>query len=124
MRLAIANFVAVEKLAACVVVSAVGSLSKARIRMAGAVPDNQDIRDYEGSYEIVSLIGAPNDTMHLHIAISDENGQVIGGHMKEGCIVHTTVELVLANEETLRFTREVDPNTGFDELQIKKAAND
>ena len=121
LRLAIADLVAREQLSACVVVSAVGSLTKARIRMAGAQNTNDAIRDYEGPFEIVSLIGVPNDTMHLHIAISDKEGRVIGGHMKEGCIVHTTVELVLANDDSLAFTREVDPKTGFDELVITEA---
>jgi len=120
LRLAIAKFVAREQLSACVVVSAVGSLSKATIRMAGAQNTDDAIREFDGPFEIVSLIGIPNDTMHLHIALSDSEGKVIGGHMKPGCIVHTTVELVLANEPALRFHREIDPKTGFDELQIEQ----
>jgi predicted DNA-binding protein with PD1-like motif len=45
---------------------------------------------------------------------------VIGGHLKEGSIVHTTVELVLAVDDSLRFSEENDPDTGFGELKIEK----
>ena len=54
---AIEAFVRAKKILAATVISAVGSLHRVRVRMAGAAPDAQDIRDYEGSFEIVSLIG-------------------------------------------------------------------
>lgn len=120
LRTEIADFVAANKLRASVVVSAVGSLSKATLRMAGAENTDDGIREFDGPFEIVSLIGVPQDTMHLHIALSDKEGRVIGGHMKYGCTVHTTVELVLADEPRLTFKREQDPETGFDELVIKE----
>jgi uncharacterized protein len=108
-----------RKLSSAVVLSAVGSLSRARIRMSGAKPDKQDIRDYDGAFEIVSLIGnLGQNRTHLHIAISDQDGQVVGGHLKEESIVHTTVELVLAVEDNLTFSEEIDPETGFGELKI------
>jgi len=55
-----------------------------------------------------------------HISLSDEEGKVFGGHLKEECIVHTTVELAVADEGTLRFTREPDEAIGFDELKISE----
>ena len=108
-----------QKLSSAAVISAVGSLSHVRVRMAGAKPDAQDIRDYDGLFEIVSLIGnLGQDRTHLHIAFSDNNGVVIGGHVKEGSVVHTTVELVLAVDDALKFSEEVDAKTGFGELRI------
>lgn len=108
-----------HRLTAATVISAVGSLNTARIRMAGAQPNNEDIRSYEGPFEIVSLIGnLGQGRTHLHLAFSDSDGQVIGGHLKEGCIVHTTVELVLAVEDGLHFSESTDPKTGFGELHI------
>jgi predicted DNA-binding protein with PD1-like motif len=122
LKKGIAVFAKEKNISAGVVVCAVGCLSAARLRMAGATPDKQDIREYNGSFEIVSLIGtiAPNEANHLHITLSDEEGAVFGGHLKPGCTVHTTVELVIADEENLRFTREPDEKTGFDELKVSE----
>jgi uncharacterized protein len=56
---------------------------------------------------------------HIHISISDEKGQTIGGHLLEGNVVYTTAEIVIQEEDDLVFTREHDGTTGFKELQIK-----
>lgn len=119
LKASIESFVAEQKLASATIISAVGSLGNVRIRMAGAQPDIQDIRDYTGPHEIVSLMGnlGPGRT-HLHIAVSDPEGAVVGGHLKEGAIVHTTVELVLVTEPDIQFSEETDPHTGFGELKI------
>jgi predicted DNA-binding protein with PD1-like motif len=119
LKEAIESFVRQQKITAGTVISAVGSLSRAHIRMAGAQPDAQDIRTYSGSFEIVSLIGNVGpDRTHLHVSISDADGHVIGGHLKEGCVVHTTVELVIAADDDMHFTEAVDSTTGFGELKI------
>lgn len=122
LKKSICDYVANNNLKSSSIVSAVGSLSKAKIRMAGATPDSEDVRSYEGILEIVSLIGTIDSKgkSHIHISISDKEGRVIGGHLKEGCIVHTTVELVLVSSESILFTREKDEATGFDELNIKE----
>lgn len=44
----------------------------------------------------------------------------MGGHLKEGCIVRTTCELVICILEETIFERQPDDITGFDELVIKK----
>lgn len=117
----IEEFVRAKGLSSATIISAVGSLSHARIRMAGAKPDEQDIRDYDGSFEIVSLIGnLGSKRTHLHMAFSDSDGDVIGGHVKERCIVHTTVELVIATDDRLEFTEEADVKTGFGELKVNE----
>ena len=119
LKKAIESLVLEYELTAVTILSAVGSLSHARIRMAGAKPDGQDIRDLDGPFEIVSLVGNLGlGRTHLHISISDSEGKVIGGHLKEGTIVHTTVELVIASEPKMTFTGEIDPSTGFEELRI------
>lgn len=122
LKKSICDFVANKNLKSACIISAVGSLSKAKIRMAGASPDNEDIRAYEGTYEIVSLTGTVDSKgkSHIHISISDEEGNVTGGHLKDECIVHTTVELVLLDDENILFSREKDEATGFDELNIKE----
>src|SRR4051794_26435209 len=88
LKQAIAAFMAAEHISAGIVVGAAGSLSKARIRMADAQNTDDDIREFNGNFEIVSLMGMCTGSMHLHISIADKDGQVIGGHLKDGCIVH------------------------------------
>jgi uncharacterized protein len=80
LKESIAKFVVSQRVSSAAVVSAVGSLSTARIRMAGAQPNKQDIREYIGVFEIVSLIGTLDNqgNAHLHIAISDEDGTIRG----------------------------------------------
>ena len=120
LKHAVSKFVQSKRLANAVIVSAVGSLSVANIRMAGATPGRQDVRMYEGAFEIVSLFGTvdKNGQSHLHISISDKDGKTTGGHLKDGCIVHTTVELVIASDKNLEFERLLDSRTGFDELSV------
>ena len=40
------------------------------------------------------------------------------GHLKDGCIVNTTAEIVLNIFDNIKFKREYDENTGYDELII------
>jgi len=97
----------------------VGSLHQVTLRMAGARPEKQDIRKLEGHFEIVSLVGTISTSgTHLHISVSDEDGKVIGGHLKEGSIITTTAEVVICYDESISFIRLLDNETGFEELTI------
>jgi uncharacterized protein len=94
----------------------VGSLNRYHIRFANQPKGMQA----EGYFEIVSLMGTVSvNGSHIHISISDEKGQTIGGHLLEGNVVYTTAEIVIQEEDDLVFTREHDGTTGFKELQIK-----
>jgi predicted DNA-binding protein with PD1-like motif len=97
------------------VIRCVGSLSRAALRLAG----NGGGTIIEGPLEIVSLSGtlSPHGP-HLHIAIADSIGRVLGGHLLDGCIVLTTAEIVLAVMPEVRFSRRRDDATGFAELVI------
>lgn len=102
-----------------VVLSAVGCLLKAKVRLAKAV----DSLEVEEDFEIVSLIGTvSNGQAHLHISLSDEIGNVIGGHLLDGNIINTTCELVLGVLEEYDSIREMDENTGYDEIVFRKKA--
>ena len=109
------------------ILSAVGSLEFARLRMANAcrVGENplkspNEIRDWNQRLEIVSLTGtfSVNGEMHVHMSVSDKDGNVIGGHLMEGKIF-TTLELVIGTIQGVKFTREIDDMTGFDELVVR-----
>jgi uncharacterized protein len=58
LKQAVAAYVSEQKVSAGTILSGVGGLSAASIRMAGATPDNQHVRTYHEPLEIVSLAGA------------------------------------------------------------------
>lgn len=104
-----------QEQAGCVL-SAVGSLSVAQLRLAGAA----EATVIHGDLEILCLSGTLSpDGAHLHIAIADSSGAVIGGHLCVGSLVGTTAELVIGLLPEWRFCRWLDPATGYAELQIK-----
>ena len=108
-----------QGLKAAFVVTCVGGLQQVTIRMAGAKPDTQDIRTLTQDFEIVSLVGTTGpDGSHFHIAVSDKEGHVLGGHLKEGTIINPTAEIVLGEMDDTTFTRQMDDETGFAELVI------
>jgi uncharacterized protein len=118
LRKKLAAYVQSRGIQAAAIVSAVGSLHEASLRMA----DQPGPTKLTGKYEIVSLSGTLSpDGPHLHIALSDQEGHTIGGHVLEGCMVYTTAEVVIAELTDLRFSREPDPRTGYDELQVEPA---
>ncbi len=100
------------------VMSAVGSLRAATLRLAGA----ESFSKFEGPFEIVSLSGtiSPNG-VHMHLSIAGADGHAVGGHLVHGCIVHTTVEVVVADLAGMRFARMPDATTGYKELNIWSA---
>ncbi len=48
--------------------------------------------------------------------------QVIGGHVLGNMEVHTTAEIVIGNMPEFRFSRQMDPDTGYKELVINSAS--
>lgn len=100
-----------------VVLCCVGSLNKFTIRLA----DGKTILEKEGEFEIVSMTGTlSEDGVHVHVSVSDHEGKTIGGHLKNGCIIYTTAEVCLLELETVKFTREFDEETGFEELVVQE----
>ncbi|MDO8482144.1 MAG: DNA-binding protein [bacterium] len=116
LRQEIDRFVKKKQIAAGVVLTCVGNLKKAIIRMA----NGKTVKTYEGTFEIVSLVGTlENGNSHLHISISDAEGSTFGGHLKQGSIVGITAEIVIGELDGLKFRRALDPSTGFDELVVE-----
>jgi uncharacterized protein len=100
--------------AACIL-SCVGSLQKATLRLA----NQENYRVYAQKMEIVSLVGTLSvEGSHLHISLSDSTGTTIGGHLVEGCEIYTTAEIVLGILPEYRFARETDPASGYKELKV------
>ena len=98
------------------IITCVGSLKEANLRLANAKQNKQWLQEME----IVSLVGTiSTDSCHLHIALSDGSGNTIGGHLLYGCKIYTTAEVVIGNAIGLEFKREQDHTTGYLELAIK-----
>lgn len=120
LKTSIEDFVQAKDIQAGFIITCVGGLSQATMRMAGALPDKQDIRTYKGDFEITSLVGTVSvNGVHLHMSISDKEGQSFGGHLKEGTIVHPTAEIVIGEDEQVVYTRELDEETDFPELVVR-----
>jgi predicted DNA-binding protein with PD1-like motif len=100
---------------AAFVIQGIGSLSVAQLRFAG-IDAPTELR---GDLEILTLAGSVSpDGAHLHMSVADAHGRVSGGHVARGCVIRTTAELLLAVLPDQRFSRELDPATGFMELRI------
>ena len=99
------------------ILSGVGCVTRAIIRDASGVTTHELC----GRYEIVSITGTVSAARtHLHIALAGEDMQVLGGHLCEGTIVNTTCEVVLIELDGVMFSKEFDPQTGYNELKISK----
>ncbi len=119
LKISLEYYVREHQLRAGIILTCVGSLNGATLRMA----DQNDPTTLAGKFEIISLVGTLcPDGCHLHIALSDKEGRVVGGHLLAGCPVYTTAEIAIGEIEDLTFARAVDAATGFRELVIAPRA--
>jgi predicted DNA-binding protein with PD1-like motif len=115
LRAGIEALVRKRHLHAAAIVTCVGSLAHARLRFADAAAASE----LPGPFEIVSLVGTIGvDGAHLHAALADAQGRVVGGHVAMGCVVFTTAEVVVLALENTAFRRRLDAATGYRELTI------
>ena len=114
----IEEFVKQKDIQAGCVLSSVGSLTHATLRLANRSYYNE----YEGHFEIVSMTGTVSTHgSHIHVAISDGDGVTIGGHLVSGCKIYTTAEIVIAEFEDVVYKRELFENdSGYEELVVHK----
>lgn len=118
LRLELQKLADEHAIQAGVVVSGVGSLTRARLRNAGA----SAVLDLNGPLEIVSITGTLSIAgMHIHLSVADAAGATKGGHLLDGCVIASTAEIVIAIIEGLRFSREVDATTQYKELCIHES---
>ena len=108
-------FVMEKHVQAGCVLSGVGSLSHARLRLA----DRDYNSEYKGPFEIVSITGTVSvHGSHLHISVADGEGRTIGGHFESGCKIYTTAEIVIAVFNNLIYKREFAEDSGYEELTV------
>ena len=119
LRQQLTAFVQQNHIAAGMMLTCVGSLTVATLRLA----NQEGPTVYNGHFEIVSLVGTlSTNGSHLHLAVSDSTGRTIGGHLLDGCRVYTTAEIVLGELPQLEFRRETDATFGYQELVVRPAA--
>ena len=113
----IKNFVKKNNIKSGIIKCAVGCLYEACFRLA----EGKECFHSKEKYEIVSITGTVSvNGCHIHISIANNKGSVIGGHLKEGCLVDTTVEICIESFNNYSFDRVFDNNTGYKELVINK----
>lgn len=110
------NLVHHHHLNAACILTCVGSLTQATLRLA----NQPDETVYTGHFEIVSLTGVMGvQGSHYHIAIAASDGETMGGHLLEGCRIYTTAEIVIGILPDLIFDRQLCAESGYPELVVK-----
>ena len=121
LREALERLTLEHRLRAGCILSGIGGLSHARLRMPGAPGATDAFLDFAEPMEIVSLAGTLcPDGPHVHLSLSRADGACVGGHLVEGCIVRTTAELVIGELPEVEFRRLPDLETGYKELSVKQ----
>ena len=120
LKFEIENYCKENKINTAIILSGVGCVYEMKIRLAKAKSFLHESNDYE----IVSLNGTIScGHAHLHIALSDYKGDVIGGHLMEGTKINTTCEVVLIELESYQSNREFDEDSGYDEIKFERIKN-
>jgi uncharacterized protein len=115
LRMSIEEFAKEKNIRAGFIITAIGSLNGYHLRFA----NKQQGSSASGHFEILSLNGTiSTNGVHLHISMADNNGKTIGGHLLEGNPIYTTAEIIIGDSPQHIFTRNKDPKTGFNELEI------
>ena len=109
-------FCASNRIMTGVIISAVGSLSHAVLRIA----DGKSVIEKTGPFELTSLSGTiTQDSIHAHLSLYDDKMMSLGGHLMKGCLIHTTMEIALLDlGDEFESDRVFDPKTGYDELTV------
>ncbi|PIN75300.1 DNA-binding protein [Candidatus Woesearchaeota archaeon CG10_big_fil_rev_8_21_14_0_10_37_12] len=115
LKAEIEKFVQERKIRAGVILTCVGSLKQATIRLA----DESVTKTFNEKFEITGLSGTLSaDGNHIHITLANKKGIAIGGHLKENCIIYSTAEIVIGELDNIEYIREFDKITGFRELKV------
>lgn len=116
---AIDQYVKKNNIEAGYIATGVGSLSQVSFRKGY---ERTSVILKEG-FEMISLSGTLSvGGMHIHMAISDQNFNVKGGHVRLGTIIRTTAEIVIIQLDNHELRRDLDEMGRHKELHITKAS--
>lgn len=108
-----------------VIVSALGSLATVSICNPVEMPDTKagygygSPEVYHQCWELLCASGVichdedGEINLHVHVAMSDPDGNAIGGHLAEGTKVLITVDAVIAELDGIEMERKYDDSVGF-----------
>ena len=117
LRRSLEQAVQAKGLQAAFVAAGIGSLRPTKLRLAGAA----EPMEIDGDVELLTLSGSVAEHgSHLHLSLADAQGRVTGGHAAYGCIVRTTAEVLMVALPEWRFSRELDGDTGWAELVVRR----
>lgn len=118
LKLSLLEFSKLNHIQSGSIVSAVGSLRSMVVRIA----DGKSIEEYHEPVELTSLSGTFSDGhIHAHLSAISSKMDVFGGHLMPGCLINTTMEVVILDfSDSHQNTRVFDPQTGYDELLVIK----
>lgn len=107
------------------VVFAIGALQRAKFSYYNQKEKKFYKRSIEKPVEIISCVGNVSvkdeePFVHAHISVSDSNGNMLGGHLEEGCVVFASECCVFEMQEDL-LKREFDKLTGLSLWNFKNA---
>ncbi len=115
LKLEIEKYVEAHQFQAAVIVSCIGYLNEAILH--NVYQKKELIRLRRKKLNILSLNGTLSvHGNHMSLTLIDDQMQLYEGHLREGCVVSTTVEIVILELEDYTFYRELDLETGFREL--------
>lgn len=102
--------------------SAIGALSKAKLAFFDRRSRTYKEMSIDKDLEVVSCIGNVSTNegkpmAHAHMCVADDSGNCYGGHLRKGCQVSVTMELVLM-EVGEEVTREKDSASGLNLMNI------
>lgn len=119
LRQEIESYCRRERIKAAYIGTCVGSLQNLRLRKG----DDHSICNLEGPFEICSCVGTITvSESHLHIAVSDKEYQMLGGHLIYGTIVLNTAEIVIVELDSYELARDRNETSGYKELYITKVS--
>lgn len=120
LLVSIDKYIKKHQISAGFIATGVGSLSKVAFRKGY----ERTSLILEGGYEMISLSGTISiGGMHIHMAVSDQEFNVKGGHVKLGTIVRNTAEIVIIQLDNHELRRDKDNIHGHKELNIRKVTN-
>jgi len=102
--------VVAEEGANALVLTAIGSVAKLVVAIPKLSPDRENVevitKELEGTFELTSLIGGvgpayahKNAQSHLHIAVFDHDGSVVGGGLRPGTTPWLPIQIQLLLHE-------------------------
>jgi uncharacterized protein len=99
------------------VIQVIGALSRAHLSFYDQQKRAYRELSFEAPHEIVSGTGNISQRdgspyVHLHLALADQTGRVVGGHCLEGCTIYA-VEYVIFPMDGITPKRTFDETTGL-----------